>query len=70
MQCNFKGLGDITGFIAPNGRFLGIETKDTTQQEPAQKDFQYEVESRGGIYILTWDLITVENRLKLEGIDA
>ena len=68
VQCNFKGLGDITGFLAPNGKFLAIETKDTTKQEESQKEFQAEVESKGGIYIITWDLKTVIDRLTLEGI--
>lgn len=68
MQCNFKGIGDLSGFISPAGKFLAIETKDTTKQEDDQKIFQAEVEARGGIYILTWDLKTVEERLALEGI--
>lgn len=56
VTCNFPGCPDIIGFIAPIGQFVGIETKDTTKQEPKQAEFQEEVQSRGGVYILARSL--------------
>lgn len=59
VQCNFAGCPDLIGFLAPSGRFIGIECKYTTKQDPKQLEFQQELESKGGLYILARSLSDV-----------
>jgi hypothetical protein len=47
------GTADIIGCLAPDGKMIAIEVKfkkDT--QRAAQKEYQAEVESAGGIYLI------------------
>ena len=47
-----KGSGDFLGLIH-GGRFLAIEAKAPGEdQTPDQKEFQREVEAKGGLYLL------------------
>src|SRR6267154_3668958 len=53
-----KGSADITATLPPLGRRCEIEIKyGKDRQSDVQKEFQKEVESMGGIYIIvrTWD---------------
>ncbi len=62
------GAADITG-IVKGGRRLEIETKAHGRtQSPAQKEFQREIESLGGIYILAYDVDAVQKRLQAERV--
>lgn len=67
-KCNIPGTPDIIGFIAPIGRFIGIECKvGRNKQNPNQVAFQEDANKRGAIYILAYSLDDVEsviNRLK------
>jgi hypothetical protein len=52
-----KGAGDIMAVIPPHGKMLSVEVKHGKDyQKPDQKEFQKELESMGGIYIIvkTW----------------
>ena len=52
-----KGMADIFGIIAPNGRHISIECKsDKGKQTPEQRIWQQMVESMGGVYILARSL--------------
>ena len=49
---NLKGVADILG-VLPNGRFLAIEVKTAVgKQSIWQKNFQKQVESNNGVYVL------------------
>jgi hypothetical protein len=56
-----KGSSDIIG-CTRTGIFIGVETKDTTDQTGPQKDFQDSIEKRGGIYILAYSVDDVIKR--------
>jgi hypothetical protein len=57
------GSSDIIG-CTPKGRFLCIETKYSTDQSPEQAEFQVQVQSHGGIYILAYSVDDLEARKK------
>lgn len=50
-----KGLPDIH-VLLKGGRYAVIETKGTGKQSDEQKVFQVDVERRGGIYILAFNI--------------
>jgi hypothetical protein len=61
---NTPGTPDLIGFIAPQGRFIGIECKvDSNKQNDNQIAFQKELEERGGIYILARTLEDAEKAI-------
>ena len=52
MQINIPGCPDLIGWIAPTGRFLGIECKgDGGKLSPEQIAFRDTLVRMGGIYI-------------------
>lgn len=52
MQVNITGCPDIIGWLAPAGRFLGIECKsDRGKLRPEQAAFRDRLVADGGIYI-------------------
>jgi hypothetical protein len=47
------GVADIIACLAPTGRLCAIECKSAKgTQSPAQKEYQREIESAGGLYII------------------
>lgn len=65
---NKAGCPDIIGFIAPEGRFLGIECKDGKNTTSDTQDrFQDDMESKGALYILAYSIDDVIDALKSEG---
>lgn len=58
------GVSDICAVI-PGGIFLGVEVKtESDVQTPDQKRFQEEVEKRGGLYILVYEIQDLIDGLK------
>jgi len=58
-----SGLGDIVGLL-PDGRHLEIEVKKKGgRQSPHQLIHQKRIEQNNGIYILAYDVKTVDNSL-------
>lgn len=52
LQVNITGCPDLIGWIAPAGRFLGIECKgDGGKLRPEQAAFRDRLEKDGGVYI-------------------
>ena len=63
------GTGDATGLIAPQGRFLMVETKKTGgKQRQAQKIMQRVVTQFGGLYVLAFSLEDMDRAMAAEGI--
>jgi hypothetical protein len=63
------GQADLVGLIAPNGRWLEIETKSATgTQREKQKIRQRVIESKGGIYILARSVEDVWAGLESHGV--
>ena len=59
IACNRKGVPDILA-CSPTGQFVGIEVKyGANTASELQKYNLAEIEKRGGISILAWDLETV-----------
>ena len=59
-----RGWPDVTGLL-PGGRFLGVECKaGRGRQNEAQKSMQYEIEQRGGLYILARSVEDIEAALE------
>jgi len=57
IKCNIPGVGDLTGFMGPDGRFVTIECKTgANSQLDTQIDFERECEARNTIYILARSL--------------
>ena len=51
-----KGSADIIGLL-PDGRFLGIECKvGANKQNDKQREFQQQIESNNGVYLLVYTL--------------
>lgn len=64
VRFGLKGQADITGVIAPTGRFLAIEAKNEAGRQTAdQKKFQRAVEKYGGLYILARSVAAVVGAL-------
>lgn len=65
LRLHKKGTEDISGLFSPNGRFLAIEAKVwPNKQSPDQILRQQDVESKGGIYLLVYGLVTIEEFIK------
>lgn len=63
ITCNRKGVSDIIA-CAPNGRFWAIEVKfGTNKPSPLQSHYINEIDRRGGVAFVTWDLATVQKYL-------
>jgi hypothetical protein len=60
-----KGSPDIIGFIAPSGRFVGIECKVVGDKpKPHQQAFLDNIQDKGGISIVAYDLEDVKQALE------
>ncbi len=59
-----KGISDIIGCW--RGRFLAIEVKSKSKPTQFQLDFLYEINSRGGIGFVAYNLEDVIKLLKVE----
>lgn len=58
------GSPDIIGIMGPNGKWLGIECKVGKDiQREAQKNFEEMIASRGGIYIVAYNVSDVLDRI-------
>ena len=64
MQVNIPGCPDLIGWIAPEGRFLGIECKgDRGKLRPEQASFRDRLEKDGGLYIVARSVEDVDRVL-------
>ena len=60
-----KGSPDIIGFLAPHGRFIGIECKAKgNKPKPHQEAFIQDIKDKGGIALVAYDLEDVQDELK------
>jgi hypothetical protein len=64
IQVNIPGCPDLIGFLAPSGRFLGIEVKAPNGRlRPAQEAFRDALTKAGGIYIVARSVEDVTREL-------
>lgn len=64
MQVNIPGCPDLIGWLAPTGRFLGIECKgDRGKLRPEQAAFRDRLEKDGGLYIVARSVEDVDRVL-------
>lgn len=60
IQVNLPGCPDLIGFLAPSGRFVGIEVKAPAGRlRPAQGAFRDALVAAGGVYIVARSLSDV-----------
>lgn len=52
VQMNVTGCPDLIGWVAPLGRFVGIECKASTGLRPEQIAFRDTLTRMGGLYIV------------------
>jgi len=64
IQVNLPGCPDLIGFLAPSGRFLGIEVKAANGRlRPAQEAFRDALKRAGGLYIVARSVDDVTREL-------
>ena len=64
--CNVNGVSDILT-CSPKGKFVAIEVKYGTNTPSKLQEYNIDqVNKRGGIGFVTWDLETVVEKLKWE----
>lgn len=64
IQVNLPGCPDLIGFLAPFGRFLGIEVKAPGGRlRPAQEAFRDALTRSGGLYIVARSVEDVTREL-------
>lgn len=64
VQVNIPGCPDIIGWIAPHGRFVGIECKsDRGKLRPEQIAFRDRLVADGGVYIVARRVADVDSAL-------
>lgn len=58
VKFSVDGEGDITGIVPPGGWRLEVEVKTgNARRSPAQKCFGDMITSKGGIYLLAYDVV-------------
>lgn len=70
VQFNIPGQSDLTGLIAPGGRFLAVECKRGKGgvQSPEQVAYQQMIERMGGLYVLAPSLEAMDLAMAKIGI--
>jgi hypothetical protein len=68
MSFGKKGAADIIGLLAPDGRFLAVETKAPDGRlSPEQKQFLAGIREQGGVAVIARSWVDVDQALREAG---